>query len=55
LASAAAPSATSAAPIRIVALGASNTAGNGSSVAWPKLLQQMLRAHGYVLKSSTRA
>jgi acyl-CoA thioesterase I len=47
LASAAAPSATSAAPIRIVALGASNTAGKGSSVAWPRLLQRMLRARGY--------
>ncbi len=33
--------------MRIVALGASNTAGKGVSVPWPALLQQMLRARGY--------
>jgi acyl-CoA thioesterase I len=40
-------SAANATSMRIVALGASNTAGKGSSVAWPELLQQMLRARGY--------
>ncbi|HTV31330.1 MAG TPA: GDSL-type esterase/lipase family protein [Xanthobacteraceae bacterium] len=41
------PSAANAATMRIVALGASNTAGKGVSVAWPELLQRMLRARGY--------
>lgn len=44
---AALPSAAKTVTLRIVALGASNTAGKGSSVAWPELLQQMLRAKGY--------
>ena len=47
LAMAALPSAASAAATRIVALGASNTVGKGVAVAWPELLQQMLRAKGY--------
>jgi acyl-CoA thioesterase I len=47
LATAALPWAANAATMRIVALGASNTAGKGSSVAWPELLQHMLRARGY--------
>jgi acyl-CoA thioesterase I len=39
----------SAASIRIVALGASNTAGKGvgASAAWPAQLEAMLRARGY--------
>jgi acyl-CoA thioesterase I len=39
----------SAASIRIVALGASNTAGKGvgTSAAWPAQLEAMLRARGY--------
>ena len=38
-----------AAPIRIVAFGASNTAGYGvgSNLAWPARLEAMLRAKGY--------
>ena len=38
-----------AASVRIVALGASNTAGKGvaSSSAWPAQLEQLLRAKGY--------
>jgi acyl-CoA thioesterase I len=47
LAAAALPGVASAATMRIVAVGASNTEGQGSSVAWPALLQQMLRARGY--------
>jgi acyl-CoA thioesterase-1 len=47
LAAAALPSTANAATMRIVAVGASNTAGKGSSVAWPELLQRMLRATGY--------
>jgi len=47
IASIALPLAAPAATMQIVALGASNTAGKGSSVAWPALLEQMLRAKGY--------
>jgi acyl-CoA thioesterase I len=47
LAISALPSAVHAATMRIVALGASNTAGKGVSTPWPELLQQMLRARGY--------
>lgn len=41
------PFAANAATMQIVALGASNTAGKGSSVAWPALLEAALRAKGY--------
>jgi len=47
LATAALTPAANAATMRIVALGASNTAGKGVSVAWPAMLQQILRAKGY--------
>jgi acyl-CoA thioesterase I len=50
LATAGLPSAASAVTMRMVALGASNTAGKGVSVPWPELLQQMLRARGYDAK-----